>query len=169
MEKIIKLFVFSVFIFTVVSCEKNEIYPNRELSNDDYLEENMVNENNNYVETNNIEEAFLRGWSKYGNCLSGYGNCAIAIVGSLNNDFQQGNPSPVSLSIKENNRLEVVFNTVRNNEDLDGKLYFNNDYELSRDLSNRLGLESILVLEGTYIIDYSDNELGVVTLDISTQ
>lgn len=107
----------------------------------------------------------MRGWSEAGNCIHGYGNCALAVVGGT--FLGQENIMPVKLQL-QNNTLK--FDNQINKVNADGAyLKFYNNTEIATDIAKNLGQESITIVAGTYQTDYSQNAYGSTTVIVKVK
>lgn len=109
------------------------------------------------------EDAVLRGWSRQGNCLFGYGNCAIAIESADQNKQKNldENAINVKMFITEQNHLVILNKTNKKNQD-GNFLEFDQDLKLPQSVSENLGEKSVTILEGRYETSFNEkNPYGV--------
>lgn len=107
-----------------------------------------------------ISSGLMRGWSEAGNCIHGYGDCALAVVGGTFNG--QENMMPVKLQL-ENNVLKI--DNQINKMNADGPhLKFYSNTAIPTDIAKNLGKESITIVAGTYETDFSQNANGSTTV-----
>lgn len=115
------------------------------------------------MKSSKFSSATLRGWSKAGNCLRGYGDCAIAIVSDQY--IGEENGMPVSLSLTQDSQL-VIANTIKKvNEDGD-KLTFSGDLTLPAKNASELGYSSVTIKAGEYYTKYDVNTNGQTVVDV---
>ena len=115
------------------------------------------------MKSSKFSNATLRGWSKAGNCLRGYGDCAIAIVSDQY--LGEENGMPVTLTIKDNAQL-VIDNSIKKvNEDGD-KLTFSGDFTLPVKIADELGYSSVTIKAGEYDTKYDVNVNGQTVIEV---
>lgn len=137
----------SIALFSIVSC-----------SNDTTVE----SENNLTTKTSFTSDGVMRGWSKAGNCLRGYGNCAVCIVDET---FTGGeNDMPVNF-ILTGNQLTISNAIKKENED-GNKVTFEDDFALPAQIAKNLGYISITILKGQYTTTFENNQNGETIVNV---
>ena len=109
-----------------------------------------------------ISNGLVRGWSEAGNCLSGYGNCALAITGGTYTGEQ--NVMPVKLQLQ--GTTLIIDNLINKHNDDGNFLKFNVATQVPTQIANELQKNSITILKGRYGTDFSVNPNGRTAVNI---